>query len=256
MGALETMGREELKRRWEAARALLHEHGVSYDAYGDPQGVARPWNLSPLPVVVGAETWSTIASGLAQRARVLDRILADLYGPRRLVAAGDLPPELVYAHPGFLRPCAGVVPAAGHYLPLYAADLVRRHDGQVAVLADRTQAPSGIGFALENRIILSRSLPEVFRDCRVVRLATFFRTLRDTLRKLAPHNRDNPRIVLLTPGPYNATYFEQAFLAQYLDLTLARGDDLVVRDRRLYLKTLGGLRPIDVVLRRVNDGFW
>ncbi len=253
--ALETMGREELMRRWEVARALLHEHGVSYDVYGDPQGVARPWNLSPIPVVMGAAAWSRIASGLEQRARLLDLVLADLYGPRRLLAEGDLPPEIVFAHPGFLRPCAGIVPAGGRYLPLYAADLVRRQDGEIAVLADRTQAPSGIGYALENRIIVARSLPDVFRDLHVARLATFFRTLRDTLRRFAPHNRDNPRIVLLTPGPYNATYFEQAFLAQYLDLTLARGDDLVVRDRRLHLKTLGGLRSIDVVLRRVNDAF-
>jgi uncharacterized circularly permuted ATP-grasp superfamily protein/uncharacterized alpha-E superfamily protein len=255
VGMFEGLGLEELRHRWDQAKRLLREHGVSYDAYGDPGGVARPWNLSPIPMVIGAGAWSEIAAGLAQRARLLDLVAADLYGPQRLFARCDLPPELAFAHPGFLRPCAGIVPAGGRYLPLYSADLVRVKDGRLHVLADRTQAPSGVGYALENRIVLSRSLSEVFRDCGVARLATFFRTLRGTLRDLAPHNRDNPRIVLLTPGPYNATYFEQAFLAQYLDLTLARSDDLVVRDRRVCLKTLGGLRPIDVILRRVNDDF-
>jgi uncharacterized circularly permuted ATP-grasp superfamily protein/uncharacterized alpha-E superfamily protein len=252
---LQKLGRDEIGHRWEQAKRLLREHGVSYDAYGDPTGVARPWNLSPIPMVVDAATWAAIAEGLAQRARLLDLIAADVYGAQRLVARGELPAELVFAHPGFLRPCSGIVPPAGRYLPLYASDLVRSRDGHFQVLADRTQAPSGVGYALENRIVLSRSLPEVFRDCSVMRLATFFRTLRRTLREMAPHNRDNPRIVLLTPGPYNGTYFEQAFLAQYLDLTLARSDDLVVRNHRVCLKTLSGLRPVDVILRRVNDDF-
>jgi uncharacterized circularly permuted ATP-grasp superfamily protein/uncharacterized alpha-E superfamily protein len=254
----EGLGIDDLGHRWEQARQLLRDHGVSYDACGDAQGGGggtRPWNLSPIPMVIGADAWAVISDGLGQRARLLDRILADLYGPRRLLAGGELPPEIVHAHPGFLRACAGIVPAGGRHLPLYAADLVRSPDGRFVVLADRTQSPSGVGYALENRIVLSRSLSNVFRDSNVVRLATFFRTLRRTLSESAPHNRDNPRIVLLTPGPYNATYFEQAFLAQYLDLTLARGDDLVVREHRVYLKTLGGLRPVDVILRRVNDDF-
>ena len=252
---LEGLGPEELRHRWDQARQLLREHGASYDACGESKGDARPWNLSPIPMVIGAESWSEIASGLAQRARLLELIVADLYGPQRLLARGDLPAEIIFAHPGFLRACAGITAPGGRHLPLYAADLVRARDGGFRVLADRTQAPSGIGYALENRIVLSRSLPEVYRDCGVMHLATFFRTLRNTLRELAPHNRDSPRIALLTPGPYNTTYFEQAFLAQYLDLTLVRGDDLVVRDQRVYLKALGGLRPIDVILRRVNDDF-
>ena len=252
---LDALGEVELRRRWDQARVLLHEHGVSYDAYGSSEGAARPWNLSPLPVVVSSEEWSRVSEGLAQRALLLDNILADLYGPQNLIASGDVPPEIVFAHPGFLRPCVGIAPAAGHFLPLYAADLARVAGGRMLVLADRTQAPSGAGYALENRIVLSRALPEVFRECHVERLAMFFRTMRDTLRKLAPHNRDNPRIVLLTPGPYNATHFEQAFLAQYLGLTLVQGGDLTVRDHRVYLKTLGGLQAVDVILRRLNDDY-
>jgi uncharacterized circularly permuted ATP-grasp superfamily protein/uncharacterized alpha-E superfamily protein len=252
---LSRLGPAELRRRWEQARQLLHEHGVSYDAYGDPHGVARPWNLSPIPIVLGSAEWQHVARGLAQRARLLATILADLYGPQRLLLEGDLPPEIVFAHAAFLRPCVGIEPPGGRYLPLYAADLGRRPNGEVVVLADRTRAPSGAGYALENRIVLSRTLPEVFRESGVERLALFFRAMRDSLRDLAPHNRDNPRIALLTPGPYNATYFEQAFLAQYLGITLAQGADLTVRDRIVYLKTLGGLQAVDVILRRVRDDF-
>jgi uncharacterized circularly permuted ATP-grasp superfamily protein/uncharacterized alpha-E superfamily protein len=252
---LRTLGLEELRRRWEDARRLLYEHGVSYDAGGDRETATRAWNLSPIPVVYGPPTWAPLAAGLAQRARLLDRLLADLYGPQRLVSEGLLPPALVFGHPGFLRPCAGVVPPLGRFLPFYSADVVRDRDGRFAVLTDRPQAPSGVGYALENRIVLSRSLPEAFRDCGVQRLAGFFRTTRDLLRQLAPRERDNPLIVLLTPGPYSATYFEQAFLAQYLALTLVRGEDLIVRDARVYLKTLAGLKKVDVILRRVNDDF-
>ena len=253
---LAALGPEELRRRWEEARRLLQERGVSYDVYGDREGApTRPWSLSPIPVVFGPGTWDPLAEGLAQRARLLDQLLADLYGPQRLLQEGVLPPEILYAHPGFLRPCAGVVPALGRFLPLYAADVVRGSDGRFAVLGDRPQSPSGVGYALENRIVLSRSLPEVFRDSGVHRLAAFFRATQSLLREVAPRGRDNPLIVLLTPGPYSATYFEQAFLAQYLALTLVRGEDLVVRDTRVYLKTLGGLKRVDVILRRVNDDF-
>ena len=252
---LRTLGLEELRRRWDEARRLLHEHGVSYDVHGDREGAARPWNLSPIPVVFGPDTWDPLAAGLAQRARLLDRLLADVYGPQRLLAEGLLPPELLFGHPGFLRPCVGIVPPLGRFLPLYSADVVRGRDGRFSVLADRPQAPSGVGYALENRIVLSRSLPEVFRDCGVQRLAAFFRSTRTLLHDVAPRGRDNPLVVLLTPGPYSSTYFEQAFLAQYLALTLVRGEDLVVRDARVYLRTLGGLKRVDVILRRVNDDF-
>ncbi len=252
---LRAMGLEELRHRWDEARRLLHEHGVSYDVHGDREGAARPWNLSPIPVVFGPETWDPLAAGLAQRARLLDRVLADIYGPQRLLAEGLLPPEILFGHPGFLRPCSGIVPPQERFLPLYSADVVRGNDGGFSVLADRPQAPSGVGYALENRIVLSRSLPEVFRDCGVQRLASFFRTAQSFLREAAPRGRDNPLIVLLTPGPYSATYFEQAFLAQYLAVTLVRGEDLIVRDARVYLKTLGGLKKVDVILRRVNDDY-
>ena len=246
--AMDELGFAEVARRWEDARHLIREHGVTYNVYGDPRGLSRPWVLDPIPLLISADDSLALEAGLVQRARLLELILADLYGPQRLLHDGLLPPELVFAHPGFLRPCHGVQPCGGRFLHLYAANLGRTPDGQVWVLADRTQAPSGAGYALENRLVLSRMLPNVFRECQVQRLARFFLTVRETLREIAPHHRDNPRVVLLTPGPYNETYFEHAFLAQYLGYTLVEGGDLTVRGDRVFLKLLGGLQPVDVIL--------
>ena len=205
--ALETLGAQELARRTHEAKRLLRENGVTYNVYDDPQGMARFWELDLVPMLVTSQEWSRIERGLLQRAELLNLILADLYGPRTLIAKGLLPPEVVHAHPGFLLPCVGVRPAGTCSLPLYTADLARAPDGSVWVIGDRTQAPSGAGYALENRIVLSRVLPSLYRDSHVHRLALFFRTLRATLSALAPQRRDNPRIVLLTPGPGNETYF-------------------------------------------------
>jgi uncharacterized circularly permuted ATP-grasp superfamily protein/uncharacterized alpha-E superfamily protein len=249
------LGRDELARRWEQARHLIHDNGVSFNVYGDDKGMERPWPLGPMPVLVGPDEHAALSTGLAQRARLLDAVLADLHGPQRLLDEGLLPAELVLAHPGFLRPCRGVVPLGGRFLHFYAADLVRPASGQWHVLADRTQAPSGAGYALENRIIVSRVLPDEFRECHVERLAPYFQQVRRTMAALAPHDKDNPRVVLLSPGPYNATYFEQAFLAQYLGYMLVEGADLTVREGCVYLKTLGGLHRVDVILRRLNDDF-
>ena len=188
-----------------------------------------------------------------QRARLLNLMLADLYGSQSLLASGHLPPELIFAHPGFLRPCHRVRVPYDVYLHLYATHLARGPDGRWLVLADRAQTPFGGGYAVENRIVISRMLPNMFHDCRVQRLASFFISVRETLQGLAAHHRDNPRIVLLSPGPTSPTYFEDAYLARYLGYTLVEGGDLTVRDNRVFLKTLGGLIPTDVILRRVFD---
>ena len=253
--ALRSFGPGEMWRRWEQARQLIRQHGVTFNVYGGPRGLERPWPLDPVPVVLAPDEFAKLAEGLGQRARVLDALLADLYGARRVLAEGLLPPQVLLAHPGLLRPAAGFVPPAGRYLHFYAADLVRTSDGELQVLTDRTQAPAGAGYALENRIVLGRVLPEAFRECHAQRLALFFRALRELLASLAPQGRENPRIVLLTAGPLNATYFEQAFLAQYLGYPLVEGGDLTVRDGRVFLKTLGGLHPVDVIMRRLNDDY-
>jgi len=252
---LDEIGLADFTQRWREAQQLIRENGVTYNVYGDPRGMDRPWQLDPIPLVISPEESARLERGLSQRARLLEAILADVYGPQKLLADGLLPPALVFANPCFLRPCHGIHLPGRRYLHLVAFDLGRDPSGNLRVLGDRTQGPSGAGYTLENRIVLGRMLPEVFKACNVQRLALFFRTFRDTLRSLAPHNRDMPRAVLLTPGPFNETYFEHAYLARYLGYTLAEGGDLTVRDQRLYLKLLDGLQPVDVVWRRLDDDY-
>ncbi len=244
---------DRINRRDTAAR-ILRENGVTYNVYGDTQGLGRPWALDLIPLVIPPDEWREIEAGLIQRSHLLNSILADIYGPQTLVQGGALPPALLYANPAFLRPCHGIVPPRNIFLFLHAVDLARSPDGQWWVLSDRTQAPSGAGYALENRIVLSRVSPDEFRECKVERLASFFQVMRDTLRSFSKRaNQSN--VVLLTPGPYNETYFEHVYLARYLGFPLVEGADLTVRDRRVFLKTLEGLQPVDVILRRADDTF-
>jgi uncharacterized circularly permuted ATP-grasp superfamily protein/uncharacterized alpha-E superfamily protein len=253
---LDGLGRDELRRRWELARRLIHDNGVTHNVYGDPDGLGRPWGLDLIPLLIPSDEWDRVSTGLAQRARLLDRLLGDIYGPGQMVREGLLPGELVWANPGFLRPCHSTLLPQGKWLHLYAADLVRTADGQYQVLTDRTQAPSGTGYCLENRIVLSEALSSPFQECNVHRLAQFFAWVRESMNSLVrPHHRQDARIVLLTPGPYNETYFEHSYLARYLDYSLVQGNDLTVRDANVYLKTLGGLKRVDVILRRVDDDF-
>jgi uncharacterized circularly permuted ATP-grasp superfamily protein len=250
---LRLLGPQELNRRWDQARRLIHENGVTYNVHGDPQGRDRRWELDALPLVVDPQEWALISAALVQRATLLNAVLADLYGPQNLLREGLLPSELVFADPHFLRPCHGWAVPGNRYLHLYAAHLARCPSGEWRVLADRTEAPVGAGYAVENRIAISRMIPHVFHQCQIERLAGFFIALRGSLGALAARNRDNPHIVLLSSGPTSPTYFEDSYLARYLGYTLVEGEDLTVRDNRVYLKTLGGLVPVDVVLRRVRD---
>jgi uncharacterized circularly permuted ATP-grasp superfamily protein/uncharacterized alpha-E superfamily protein len=253
MESLQTIGPEELERRWGRAERRIRENGITYNIYNDPLGANRPWKIDVLPFLIAADEWRYIEAGIIQRARLLSMLLEDLYGSQTLLANGSFPSELLYANPAFLRPMVGVQVPAHSYLHMLAVDLARSPDGQWWVLSDRTQAPSGSGYALENRTIVSDVLPDLFRNSNVLRLAPFFRAQREALTALAACN--NPRIVLLTPGPYNETYFEHAYLARYLGFTLVEGADLTVRDRCVFLKTVEGLEQVDVILRRVDDSF-
>jgi len=253
MDSLRVIGPDELDYRCTRADQRIRENGITYNIYGDPLGAKRPWRIDLVPLLIPAEEWRCIEAGVVQRAELLSLLLQDLYGDQDLLKQGRFPAALLYANPEFLRPMAGVKLAAHNYLHMLAVDLARSPDGQWWVLADRTQAPSGSGYALENRVIVSDLLPELFRDSNVQRLAPFFRAQREALASLAAS--DDPRIVLLTPGPHNETYFEHSYLAKYLGFTLVEGADLTVRERRVYLKTVGGLEQVDVILRRVDDGF-
>src|ERR1700733_14948222 len=253
--SLTTMGNQGLTGRWREGQRLIHDNGITYNVYSDPESTSRPWPLDPVPLMREPAEWKTSEAAVIQRATLFNSILADLYGPQRLLREKMLPAELVFPNPAFLRPCCGIEPPGGVFLHTYAADLARSPDGHWWVLADRTQAPSGAGYALENRLVATRVLPDVFRKSHIRRLANFFQSYRDALGRLVPKQRENPRIVLLTPGPYNETYFEHAFLARYLGYTLVEGGDLTVRDNRVFLKTLGGLLPVDVIVRRQDDHF-
>ncbi len=253
---LDAIAPEEMHRRLEFVDRRIQENGVTYNVYADPNGADRPWALDPLPLIIPPDEWAEVSAAVAQRAALLNAMLADLYGEQRLLAEGLLPPALVYGQHGYLWPCHGVKPPGGVWLHHYAVDLARSPNGRWWVIADRTQAPSGAGYALENRLVVSRVFPEMFGDLHVQHLADFFRDQLDGLAALAPlDGNEPPHIVLLTPGPYNETYFEHAYLARYLGYPLVEGQDLTVRGDTLYLKTLRGLKRVHVVLRRQDDDY-
>jgi uncharacterized circularly permuted ATP-grasp superfamily protein/uncharacterized alpha-E superfamily protein len=247
--------RAALTRRAQTIRRAVEQHGVTYNIYGDPQGADRPWEVDVLPFVIGKEEWHFLANAIEQRARVLNQVLADLYGENRLLSEGLIPPAIIHGHNNYLWPCRGIEPRGKTYLHLYACDLARSPDGRWWVINDRTQGPSGAGYALQNRLIVTPLYENIFRSLGVQRLANFFRTLQQQLAALALTDGEPPMVALLTAGPYNETYFEHVFLARYLGYPLVEGSDLTVRDNRVYLKTLQGLKRVHVLLRRLDDEY-
>jgi uncharacterized circularly permuted ATP-grasp superfamily protein/uncharacterized alpha-E superfamily protein len=247
--------RAALTRRAQTIRRAIEQHGVTYNIYGDPKGADRPWEVDVLPFVIGKEEWHFLANAIEQRARVLNRVMADLYGKNRLLGEGLIPPAIIHGHNNYLWPCRGIEPRGGTFLHLYACDLARSPDGRWWVINDRTQGPSGAGYALQNRLIVTPLYENIFRSLGVQRLANFFRTLQQQLAALAPTDGEPPMVALLTAGPYNETYFEHVFLARYLGYPLVEGSDLTVRDNRVYLKTLQGLKRVHVLLRRLDDEY-
>ncbi|WP_372824768.1 circularly permuted type 2 ATP-grasp protein [Polaromonas sp.] len=250
-------GFDDLNHRTDNLRRQIRDNGVTYNVYADADGPQRPWSLDLFPLILSAQDWAQISSGVAQRARLLDRVMGDVYGPQQLLALGLLPTALVQGHPGYLRAMHGVKPAGGTFLHIAAFDLARGPDGRWWVVSQRTQAPSGLGYLLENRLAISRLFSQSFREMKVQGLAASYKALIDGMKasSLAGRAGEDSRIVLLTPGPYNETYFEHAYLARYLGLTLVEGSDLLVRDDRLYLKTLQGLEPVHGLLKRLDDEF-
>ena len=259
-------GWQELSAKALRVQRRVLEDGASYNVHSDapplpgqdgPVGASldRHWPLELLPLLIEPDEWPHIEAGIVQRARLLEAVMADTYGERRLLQQGLLPASLVLAHPQYLRAMHGSRPAGGVHLHVLAFDLTRGPDGLWWVVGQRTQAPSGLGYVLENRLIIAQQFPEAFRQMAVQRLAASYRGLMQSLIKLSPAGERGPnvRVALLTPGPRNETYFEQAFLARYLGITLVEGADLTVRADKVYLKTLGGLERVHVLLRRIDD---
>lgn len=274
LGQLTAEGPEAMQQRVEAVERQVHENGVTYNIYADPKGMQRPWELDALPFILPADEWAMIEAAVRQRATLLNRILSDVYGDQEMLAEGLLPPALIHGHAGFLRACHGIRQSDDIALHMFAVDLARSPDGRWWVVTDRTQAPSGAGYALENRSVISRAFPDLLRELQVQPISGFFDTLRESLthwgRRVAAVNTQPatvgaprggagsdapPLIVLMTPGQFNETYYEQTYLARHLGFPLVEGGDLTVRNGLVWLKTLSGPQRVHVILRRVDDDF-
>jgi uncharacterized circularly permuted ATP-grasp superfamily protein/uncharacterized alpha-E superfamily protein len=254
-GAFAKLGPDELLRRRDEAARLIDQDGVVYNAYAESSRPGQSWLLDPVPTVLSSRDWEAIETGVIERAELLNLVLEDLYGPRELLRKGLIPPQVVFAHDGFLRQCDQVRLPGAQQLFSYAVDIGRDPAGRPRVLSDRTQAPSGFGYALEARAVVSRVFPTLYRDSQVHRLAPFMRSLRSALQNVAPREVEDPRIVVLTPGPWNETAFEHAFLASTLGYPLVEGGDLTVRSGGVWMRSLGRLEPVHVILRRVDAWF-
>ena len=252
--ALGADGFKTLDERSADLQRKIRDNGITFNVHADAADPQRPWSLDLFPLIVPSEDWRAIEAGVIQRAHLLDRIMADVYGAQQLLARGLLPSALVHGHPGYLRGMHGVTPPGGNYLHIVAFDLARGEDGHWVVVSQRCQAPSGLGYLLENRLIVSRQFPQAFEKLRVQRLAAGYGALLNSLRRALPEGQD-ARIVLLTPGPYNETYFEHAYLARYLNVTLVEGADLTVREQQVFIKTMQGLEPVHGIIKRLDDEF-
>ncbi len=251
LDSLRDLGPEMLREREEKARRILRDDGATYNiSQQDSAGIS--WELDPVPHVIGSEDWADIEAGLLERAELFNLMLRDFYGPRTLLRHGILPPEALFSHGGFLRACQGLKMPGEHELILHATDMVRLANGSMCVLSDRTQAPSGAGYVLENRTVMSRVFPSMYRESHVHRIASFYQRLRQKLGSLSP-NDELPCIALLTPGGMNESRFEHAYLANHMGLPLVQSGDLLVRNGFLWMKSLDGLTRVDVLLRRVDD---
>ena len=249
------IGSERMAQFHDEVSRQLRENGVTYNVYGDPNGMNRPWILDPVPMVFNSEEWERIEKGLIQRTQLLNLILRDLYGDQTLIKEGHIPFELVYNHRGFLRQAHHIKLDGEQQLIQYSSDLARGPNGKMWVLHDRTDAPSGAGYTFENRAAMTRVFPDLIRENHVSKITSYYQTFKNSLSHLTLNNKENPRVVLLSPGPTNETFFEHAYISSFMGFTLAFGEDLTVSDGYVWLKTIKGLEKVDVIIRRVDDVF-
>lgn len=250
---LETVGLDGLELRNKEIIEKLRENGVTYNVYNSENGANRAWKLDPIPFLIHEREWKTIEKGIKQRAHLLDLILKDIYGPQHLIKNAIIPAELVFDNTGFMLPCFDLKQKLQNQLIMYACDMARGPDGKMWLLDNRTQSPSGSGYALENRTVMAKVFPELNKNIYRNRLSPYFNHLQQTVATLGNISNENPNVVFLTPGPGNETYFEHVYLSSYLGYTLVQGSDLLVRDGFVWLKSLDGLERVDVIIRRVDD---
>ncbi len=250
-GLLSGLEPSQVTERFARGDQYLRDAGVFYRQHGPADPGERAWPLSHVPVMLHDQEWQSIEAGLIQRAELLEEIAADIYGPNRLVAQGHLPASLVAQNPEWVRPLVGVTPRGGHFLHFVAFEIGRGPDGRWWVLGDRTQSPSGAGFALENRVASARVFSDLFAESNVHRLAGFFRDYRDAL--LGMRGSADDQVGILTPGPLTDTYYEHAYIARYLGLSLVEGADLTVQNGEVMVRTVSGLQPVSVLWRRMDS---
>jgi uncharacterized circularly permuted ATP-grasp superfamily protein/uncharacterized alpha-E superfamily protein len=250
---IEQLGMDVLELRNQEIISKLKENGVTYNVYESNQGINRPWKLDPIPFILHQNEWEQIEKGLIQRAHLLDLMLKDISGPQLLIKNGIVPPELVFDNTGFLLPCFDIKQKLNTQLLMYACDMIRGADGKMWLLDNRTQSPSGSGYALENRTIIGKVFPELNKNVYRSRLAPYFIELQQTIANLGNFSNEEPNVVLLTPGPGSETYFEHVYLSSYLGYALVQGSDLLVRDGFVWLKSIDQLERVDVIIRRIDD---
>lgn len=252
---LEKAGIKQLELKQTEIDWRLEDNGVTYNIYNDPEGNNRRWNLDPIPLVLTSQEWEEISKGLKQRAKLLNLIFKDLYTEQRLIKEGIVPAEIIFAHKSFIPEVFNFENKDYYSMRFYATDISRGPDGKFWVINDRTQSPSGLGYAIENRLTMNSISNDLYPNIEILKMAKFIEGFKDMLKSLSSSNHENPLIALLTPGPLNETYFEHSYISSFLDLTLVQGEDLLVKNNQLWLKNLNGLRKVDTLIRRVDSQY-
>ncbi|MDP3587333.1 MAG: circularly permuted type 2 ATP-grasp protein [Sulfuricurvum sp.] len=252
---LEELGCDQLEAKRQEIDWRLEDNGVTYNVYNDPNGMSRPWSLDPIPLILESSDWKNIEEGVRQRATLMNLLFKDIYGEQRILKEDIIPCEVIFPHSGFLREAHGLFDHLDYPMMMVAVDLARGPDGKMWVVSDRTQAPSGLGYAVENRLTMNSAMQVLYKNISIRRLHVFFDSFKTMLLGLGKNSSREPLNVLLSPGPHNETYFEHAYLSSFLGLTLVQGQDLLAKGGALWLKSLKGLRRIDAIVRRVDESY-